>query len=251
MKRTSRYISIFIFLINHAIAQKDTGFFENIIVKINPTLIGTAILQEGEYGGVIQIPLFEGKDLSSNYGNMDVSIGYGYNKSFDPITAKGAPQPNGTGYTIRGGIYYFLKKENISFQFFQRRWNINGIYDLGKVPGDPEDNIISPSTLISSEGNLPIYYLDNAVVNVYSADVVFGNQFPHHRKLGHLFFEWFIGAGIRYKAIDIEELGSYDPNTAPGNGNPGIYYPLQSPIYFKETKIYPDFKLGFMVGFIL
>jgi hypothetical protein len=250
MKKGSFLICFILFLAYSLFAQDDSSKQKNIIVKINPTLIGTAILSgaEGERGVIIQFPV-KGRlrGTLSKYRSIDAFIGFGYNQNSDTYTNAG--EPNATGYTIRGGFYFYREKKYLSVQFSFRTWNIKGIYDV--YGQDPVDNIISPSTAISDFIDMPFYSLENAIVNVYSADIVYGNQFPHQRKSGRLFFEWFVGTGLRFKTIKYEELGTYNPNASPNSGFPVIYYPLSTPNYSSETKLFPDFKLGIMVGIIL
>lgn len=208
--------------------------------------MATGILQEGEYGGIIQFPIKRTEGQNGIFKNMDAYIGGGYNRSMDPTTA--APEPNGTGYTIRAGIYcYKQKNKYLSLQLLYRHWDIKGIYNADGLI----DNIISPSTLIFDAIESPIDALENAIVNVYSADVVYGEQYPRQHKAGRVFFEWFVGGGIRLKLIKYEVLGNYDPNTASLGGVPAVYYPLSTPQYFNGWKIVPDFKLGIMIGFVL
>lgn len=231
-------------------SQNDTGFFRNVLIKLNPTLILTGMTTNGEYGGIIQFPIERTFGQNGIFKNMDAYVGGGYNQNFDSYTA--AKQPNGIGYTVRGGIYCYIKKKKyLSFQFFYRLWNIRGIYDKDYTPDGSQDNIINPSEYIGGNTDTPIQNLENATVNIYSGDVVYGKQYRFLGKSGRLFFEWYMGVGLRFKTIRLEELGYYDPGTYNGPGDPGTYYPLNNPKYFNESEIFPDVKLGVMVGFAL
>jgi hypothetical protein len=271
MKKKSLIICFIVFWANSLFAQNDNRFFRNIIVKINPTLIGTGILQDGEYGGIIQFPLIrnarknvttywededghfhQDKNIDSiSHRNIDAFIGGGYNLNSD--LSAFSNEPNGVGYTIRGGFYFYQRKHYFSFQFFFRRWNINGIYGIGAYYADTwENDIINPyGTIFDYTDDLNFYQVDNAVVNVYAADVLYGFQFPRHRKPGRLFFECFIGAGIRVKNEELEEVETYDHSTPLPHGTPGTYYPVSTPSYSSAEGVYPDVKLGFMVGIVL
>jgi len=229
--------------------QRDSNFLGNIIVKFNPTLILTGLGAVGEYGAIIQFPIERTQGQSGVFKNMDAFVGGGYNTSFDMDTP--SKNPNGTGYTVRGGVYGYFKGKYLSLQFFYRRWDIKGIYDVDYTPDGSQDNILDPFALIGVNSNTPIQFLENATVSVYSFDIVYGKQYINQHKLARIFVEWYIGVGMRFKTISLEELGYYDPNTFVSSGVPGTYYPSRSPKYFPETSTLPDIKAGFMVGFIL
>jgi len=231
--------------------QGDSAISKGVIIKINPSLIATGVTTNGEYGVIIQFPIKRTRGQNGIFKNMDAYIGGGYDQNFDSYTA--ATQPNGTGYTIRGGIYcYRKKKKYVSFQFFYRRWDIKSIYE---TEAEQMDNIIDPSTFLGSTydaDHSEVLYFENAKVSVYTVDIVYGKQYRPKGNRGGLFFEWFIGAGMRYKIIDIDELGDYNSLTILGYGiTPGTYQPFNTPIHTTGTSIYPDMKLGFMIGFIL
>ena len=229
---------------SHETFRQDTSFWGNVIIKINPMLIATGTTAVGEYGGIIQFPIEILK-------NMDAYVGGGYNQNFDSYTA--ATQPNGKGYTMRAGVYYQMKKKKyVSFQFFYRRWNIKSIYE---TEDGPIDNITNPLTFLGDTYDVEhsiVTDFDNAKVNIYAVDIIYGKQYRPRGNRGGLFFEWFIGGGLRYKAIDFEELGNYNSLTYLSYGiTPGTYQPFNTPMHVAETSIYPDVKLGFMIGFVL
>ncbi len=246
MKKAVANCSIFLSLIlNNAVAQKDSGFFSNIVLKINPTLISTALFGLGDAGAIIQFPVRGKRNADSIIfkGGIDAFIGAGCNFISDSLNTGG-----NSGYTFVAGFYFYwnaLRNKYISIQVSYRDWNLIDINDVGSTVGDdPQNYILNPlSAVFNIGGGTDPEYLENAKVNIYSFDVVIGKQYPDKRKLGRIFFEWYAGAGLRIKSILYEELGTY---------HFGQYYPVISPAYnISQTAIVPDLKLGIMIGIIL
>src|SRR5580658_3287238 len=88
---------------NSLFAQYDSnGFFKNIIIKVNPTLIlGSLVNVEGEYGGIIEFPVIIFNNKKENIKAINILLGGGYNREFDVNGgSNNYPRPDGTGYTI-------------------------------------------------------------------------------------------------------------------------------------------------------
>lgn len=237
MKNSLISLSLIVLFANSVVSQKDSVFLGNIIVKINPALILGGAIAGIEYGGTIQIPLIKKKTASGFYYKVDAFIGGGENKYY----AVASPQGHSpSGYTIRGGLYYFLTKERkkyLSLQYFFRQWSfVNSIdYPIGT------NAILNPISVINSEGGDPddIY---NATVDINCIDVIYGNQiFPLRSK--RFILDWYIGLGMRIKNIQQSITGFYT--------TPHVPYPYPASEYSQQQYYYPDIKLGLMVGYIL
>jgi hypothetical protein len=217
-------------------AQQDSTFNRKVILKFNPLecLIGSI---DGEIGVSIQMPVIKGIDLDFGLGKNIYENGIG------------------TGYTIRAGGYHFINQKNyISLQFFYRRWRSNNIEfynqggglsqkdaeNLDQDPSNANDESINPIWEISpvSEGpGIPAYTIDNAIINVFAVDFLYGKQMPLFRSR-HFVFEDYIGGGFRIKNISLQQI-SYQWDHV-------NYYTNRSTSY--STWV-PDMKLGFMIGY--
>ena len=230
IKKPLFIFSLSLLLAINVFAQKDSIPSRRVILKLNPT---QCFLQN--LGASIQIPIIT---------NWDIQLGLESNVGYD----------GELGYTSRIGICHFLsKKTYISFLLFYRHWkdyNIN-FYDSAPVnqisvesadehASNTDDEVINPYSGFGSvdEGTgVPAYTIDNAIINVFGLDCVYGKQLPifHSR---HFIFEDYIGGGFRIKSIALQQFGhQYDHIN---------YTSSKSASYFT---LVPDAKLGFMIGY--
>ncbi|MGP8214487.1 MAG: hypothetical protein ACLQQ4_02880 [Bacteroidia bacterium] len=225
-------------------AQQDSTFKRGVIIKINPPEILLGAANFGEIGGFIQIPVNK---------NIDIQFGFGINNygsnSSDDVNANGSI----LGYVIRAGLYHFLsEKKYISLQFFYRKWNDNNIEfyippsgslqaaeNADEDPSNTNDGIINPYSVISplNGDNTYGYTIDNAIINVYALDFVYGKQIPifHSR---HFIFEYYFGGGLRVKNITLHEI-MYQVLGTNYNSTKSYTY----------NALFPDIKAGIMFGF--
>jgi hypothetical protein len=219
-------------------SQDSTSHRHELIVKINPGLAYTE----------------EGLELQYNFTNYwGIMTGGGYNIDFinneaHNIKSSSILSTGGNGFTGRLAIIkYFGKKRNkfISVQAFYRVWKINATgYDVGTGPfsfSDVWDEVVNPVYSLSQyidEGQpLSLY---SASVKVFCADIIKGVQYRKR----HFDFEFYYGFGVRYKTMNMEEMGWYEVY----NYTPAFYFPIR-PVYANNVVIYPDLKIGFTLGY--
>lgn len=248
MKKILASLCLMVFLINLVFSQefhpktaretpqKDTSFWGNVSVKINPLRILSGLIGGEEYGGIIQFPLGKDSNARGKYYCLDAYIGGGLNQYF------GVQSPRGNfplGYTIRAGFYRFFSDKRrgyISLQYFFRYWSFQNIIDYSSGT----NTILEPYGL-GGEQDSPDYRY-NATVNINCYDLVYGNQI-YLSSSGRTIIDWYVGLGLRVKNINQSLVGNY---------HDGLYYPNATPVpYDTETDIYPDVKAGFMIGFTL
>ena len=122
----------------------------------------------------------------------------------------------GDGYTVRGGIYRFRKRNHfISFQVFWRQWTLDSLWDYGGNIGILNE-IVNPDYSNPSDLH-PIYNVDNVKVWVACADLIFGNRRYLSRRKKSGMLEFFYGLGVRYKSIRYENLGYVNSGWHPNN----------------------------------
>ncbi len=199
----------------------------------------------GEEGGTIQLSLTD---------SIAVFAGGGYNITspvYNPVTnPPGYSLHQSGGYTIRGGAYFFRAKHRFfSFQFFYRKWAPTTVFVYNNgTPTDYADNYKLGDGITGDESATTGYTVNNCSIIVKDFDCLYGRQaFIGNQK--HLIFEWYIGAGIRFKTIYNEELGQM------GQGgqtfSTGPYLPSTPPTFSTENLTSLDFKLGIMIGYKL
>jgi hypothetical protein len=249
MKKQFFILAFLLLLRINLIAQNDKRIYKDsasgrgITLEINPTLLLSAVAFQGEYGIYGQIPLGNNGILILAGGGLNTSyLGGGFTKWT-------------YGYIIRTGVSFPLNKDvYISVQLMYRKWgtldsvsNYSGVFDNSLL--NPFDGLFnSPQRSTGPYGNgdpLP-YDVDNVTMTSYGIDVVFGRQVPLF-KSKHFVFEWYIGAGVRLHSYSIEKIGRYD-NYLNTSGQVE-YEPSATPIYSNEVSVYPDLKLGCMIGY--
>ncbi|HXP49423.1 MAG TPA: hypothetical protein VN922_05690 [Bacteroidia bacterium] len=248
MKKQFSILAFLLLLSISLIAQNDKSIYKDstsrrgITLEINPTLLIETLAEEGEYGLYGQIPVGE--------NGIRILVGGGFN-----ITNSGGEGLT-HGYSFRPGVSFPLnKKIYISIQLMYRKWlgildsvaNYSGVFNNSLL--NPFVGFFgSPQTSTGPYGNggrLP-YDVDNVTMTSYGIDVVFGRQVPLF-KSEHFVFEWYIGAGIRLHSYSIEKIGRYDDYL---NVSGQVQYePLPTPIYSNQVSVYPDLKLGCMIGY--
>lgn len=218
--------------------QKDTSFWGNVSIKINPLRILSGFIGGEEYGGIIQFPLLKDSNARGKYYCLDAYIGGGLNQYF------GVQSPQGNfplGYTIRAGLYRFFSDERkgyISLQYFFRRWFFNGIVDYPTGT----NTILEPYGLGGEQDSPDFRY--NATVSINCYDLVYGNQI-YLSSSGRTIIDWYVGLGERIKNIEQTIIGDYD-------GGLQFYTPRAKPFSFPdEVDKYIDIKAGFMICFTL
>jgi hypothetical protein len=243
MKKHKIFI-VCIVLYIQAFSQYDSASHRSIIIKINPGLMFSTAFCPGELGGTVQVALND---------TYSIFIGGGYNTKIPSYYPDSNPSTyslnNSHGYTLRTGIYRFLKRnKNLSFQFFYRKWANTTVFDFYKNDQDWVDAFtsdISISPLTSIGIIIPTltssYFINRCYLSVYSFEFTYGKQelFGTNE---HFLFEWYAGVGVRLKDIQVEELGSVDKTEK-------IYTPLVQPSYFTVNVIVPSVKLGVTVEY--
>lgn len=247
MKKPLIIIFLSLLITASLFAQHDSVIKRGVILKINPleNILGAAEI--GEIGGVVQIPITHDYAFQLGFGINP----YGYNSN--DINSYGIV----SGYTIRGGLFHFLnQRKYISFQFSYRRWidnnveffcdqafNQQSVENADETLSNTNDVIINPSASIFpldvNEEENENHTIDNAIINVYTFDFVYGKQIPlFHSK--HFIFEYYMGGGFRVKDIMVQELQYQWDHVN--------YFPSKTASY---TTWVPDVKLGIMIGFKL
>lgn len=237
MKKLSLILIFSSLLATNLVAQKDSSFHVAIIFKINPGLMLTYQGPTGEFGGSIQINASR---------RVAFFAGWGFNSSSCSTVVRGL-QTNPTnynpgyfyGYTVRWGAYYFFHKhEFVSLQMFYRVWKptIAFNFEDGK---SSYDNVTFPIQAINDGSDEEAFTINNCWSKVFDYSVLYGEQFTGRRT--HLFFEWYVGTGLRFKTINTQQLGQVDVT--------GVYYPPSGPIYNTSQSIFPEIKLGIQVGY--
>lgn len=211
----------------------DTNLRHQLTIKINPGLLFT------EQGLLLQY------NFNNNFG---IELGYGINE--DNSGNNGFHTYDGSGYTIRWGLLQYLdgyKHWWFSLQGFYRYYgNITAVaeHSEGFTQGI-DDEVINPlrynlANVTAGDGNQVDVY--NADVSVVCFDAVVGYQYRHK----HFVFDAFVGAGSRSKNINLHLVGYY-VNPVNVNDDPMLPYSSIMSKFIGES--YPDFKLGFTLGY--
>jgi hypothetical protein len=211
-------------------------FFHALILKVNP-LLALATGAIGELGGTLQYNISD---------TISIFAGGGYNIASVLATPNYGSPPGYSlspleGYTIRTGLYYYLKKHHfISFQCFYRKWNptTEFMYSDGL---DSYSWVNAPLGALSEQGGDELAYtIYRTSAYILSFDLLFGKQILGKQNT-HLFFEWYVGAGLRLKYVTYLQIGQYEQI-------PEQYTPTPSqPVTYSYT--YPDLKLGIQIGY--
>lgn len=192
------------------------GFGKRIIIQCNP------LLEPLQAGGIVQISLGRGISwlLGGEYNNDNLNGGdyaYTIRTGLYFLTWKGVPEyinvKNKDGTQLLKYVT-IEKRKYVCLQFFYRKWQpiTDIVYD-----GD-KGSYCSVISLFAGLFYIPDMYLytANANVHTFGLDVTRWTQKPigHSR---HFVVEYFWGASVRIKEVQIEETGKvtgpWPPNT--------------------------------------